>query len=68
MLFFLHAVERLGAERTGVIIGLVPIMASLAAVPILNEPLTTPLVIGMILVTAGTYLAARPSRRAAESR
>lgn len=65
MLFFLHAVERLGAERTGVIIGLVPIIASLAAVPILNEPLTLPLIIGMILVTAGTYFAARPPRQSA---
>ena len=62
MLFFLRAVERLGAERTGVIIGLVPIISGLAAVPVLGEPLTVPLIIGMCLVTAGTYFAARPAR------
>jgi drug/metabolite transporter (DMT)-like permease len=65
MLFFLRAVERLGAERTGVMIGLVPIISGLAAVPLLGEPLTIPLIIGMILVSAGTYFAARPSRKEA---
>ena len=65
MLFFLRAVEKLGAERTGVIIGLVPIISGLAAVPLLGEPLTWPLIIGMCLVTLGTYFAAKPPRRAA---
>ncbi|NBR12796.1 MAG: EamA/RhaT family transporter, partial [Alphaproteobacteria bacterium] len=37
----------------------------LAAVPLLGEPLTIPLIIGMILVSAGTYFAARPSRKEA---
>lgn len=63
MLFFLRAVERLGAERTGVIIGLVPIISGIAAVPLLGEPLTLPLIIGMCLVSAGTYFAARPPRK-----
>ena len=63
MLFFLRAVERLGAERTGVIIGLVPIISGLAAVPLLGEPLTLPLIIGMVLVSAGTFFAARPPRK-----
>jgi len=62
MLFFLRAVEKLGAERTGVIIGLVPIISGLAAVPLLGEPLTWPLIIGMCLVTAGTYFAAKPPK------
>jgi len=65
MLFFLRAVEQLGAERTGVMIGLVPIISGLAAVPLLGEPLTVPLIIGMILVSAGTYFAARPPRKKA---
>lgn len=65
MLFFLRAVERLGAERTGVIIGLVPIISGIAAVPLLGEPLTLPLIIGMCLVSAGTYFAARPPRKPA---
>ena len=65
MLFFLRAVEQLGAERTGVLIGLVPIISGLAAVPLLGEPLSMPLIIGMILVSAGTYFAARPPRKQA---
>jgi len=65
ILFFLRAVERLGAERTGVMIGLVPIISGLAAVPLLGEPLKLPLIIGMVLVSAGTYFAARPPRKKA---
>jgi len=63
ILFFLRAVERLGAERTGVMIGLVPIISGLAAVPLLGEPLTVPLIIGMVLVSAGTYFAARAAQK-----
>lgn len=62
MLFFLKAVAALGAERTGALIALVPILSGLAAVPLLHEPLTLSLVLGMILVSGGAYFAARPPR------
>jgi drug/metabolite transporter (DMT)-like permease len=62
MMFFLHAVKLLGAERTGALIALVPILAGLAAVPLLDEPLTLWLVAGLALVSSGAYLASRPIR------
>jgi drug/metabolite transporter (DMT)-like permease len=60
MLFFLRAVAILGAERTGALISLVPIISGLAAVSVLGEPLSAGLVAGLILVSAGAYLASRP--------
>jgi drug/metabolite transporter (DMT)-like permease len=60
MLFFLRAVAILGAERTGALISLVPIISGLAAVSVLGEPLSAWLVAGLILVSAGAFLASRP--------
>lgn len=62
MLFFLRSVSLLGAERTGALISLVPIIAGLAAVPLLDEPLSGWLVAGLVLVSIGAVLAARPIR------
>jgi drug/metabolite transporter (DMT)-like permease len=64
MLMFLRAVAILGAERTGAMVALVPVMAGLGAVPLLGEPLTGWLVAGLVLVSAGAFLSARPERRA----
>lgn len=60
MLLFLRAVAILGAERTGAIVALVPVIAGLGAVPLLGEPLTGWLVAGLAMVSAGAYLASRP--------
>ena len=62
MLFFLRAVSLLGAERTGALISLVPIIAGLAAVPLLDEPLSGWLIAGLALVSIGAFMAARPIR------
>jgi len=61
MLMFLRAVAILGAERTGALVALVPVMAGLGAVPLLGEPLTGWLVAGLTLVSLGAYLSARPA-------
>ena len=62
MVLFLKAVTILGAERTGAMVALVPVMAGLGAVPLLDEPLTVWLVAGLVLVSTGAFLAARPVR------
>ena len=62
MMFFLRAVSLLGAERTGALISFVPIIAGLAAVPLLDEPLSGWLIAGLALVSMGAVLAARPIR------
>ncbi len=59
MLLFLRAVAILGAERTGALVALVPVMAGLGAVPLLNEPLTPWLVAGLVLVSGGAFVSAR---------
>ena len=39
---------------------LVPVLAGLAAVPLLGEPLTASLLVGLCAVSAGAWYAARP--------
>lgn len=59
MLLFLRAVAILGAERTGALVALVPVLAGLGAVAVLNEPLTAWLVAGLALVSLGALLSSR---------
>jgi drug/metabolite transporter (DMT)-like permease len=59
MLLFLRAVAILGAERTGAMVALVPVIAGLGAVPLLGEPLTPWLVAGLALVSGGAFVSAR---------
>jgi drug/metabolite transporter (DMT)-like permease len=59
MLLFLRAVAILGAERTGAMVALVPVIAGLGAVPLLGEPLTAWLVAGLALVSGGAFISAR---------
>lgn len=65
MVLFLRAVSILGAERTGALVALVPVLAGLGAVPLLDEPLTGWLLAGLALVSTGAFLAARPAGRQA---
>lgn len=60
MLLYLKAVEALGPARVGALIALVPVLAGLAAVPLLAEPLTAWLGCGLLAVSLGAYLASRP--------
>lgn len=60
MMLFLKAVSILGAERTGAMIALVPVISGIAAVPLLNEPLNGWLVTALLLVSLGAFIAARP--------
>jgi drug/metabolite transporter (DMT)-like permease len=59
MLLYLRAVAILGPERTGALVALVPVIAGLGAVPLLNEPLTGWLIAGLVLVSGGAFLSAR---------
>ena len=60
MLLYLKAVEALGPARVGALITLVPVLAGLAAVPLLAEPLTGWLAAGLACVSLGAWLASRP--------
>jgi drug/metabolite transporter (DMT)-like permease len=59
MILFLRAVAILGAERTGALVAMVPVLAGLGAVPLLGEPLTAWLVAGLALVSGGAWLSSR---------
>jgi drug/metabolite transporter (DMT)-like permease len=59
MVLFLKAVAILGAERTGAIVALVPVITGLAAVQLLGESLSIWLVAGLALVSTGAFLSAR---------
>ena len=53
MLTFIGAVERLGAVKVGSILALAPLLAALAAVPLLGEPLSLAMLMGLIAVSIG---------------
>lgn len=61
MMLFLKAVHVLGAERTGALVALVPVLAGVAAAPLLGEALSGWLLAGLCCVSAGAFIAARPS-------
>lgn len=60
MMLFLKAVSLLGPARVSAIIALVPVLAGLAAVPLLGEPLSGWLIAGLLAVSCGAYFASRP--------
>lgn len=59
---FTQVVATFGPVRTTMITALVPALAALAAVPLLDEPLTGPALGGLLCVTAGLLLGLRAAR------
>ena len=53
MLTYIGAIERLGAFKAGSLLALAPLLAAVAAVPVLNEPLTPALIVGLVAVSVG---------------
>jgi drug/metabolite transporter (DMT)-like permease len=62
--WYYEGIKRIGPVRAGLFINFVPISAVFLAFLILDEPLTTSLLIGAVLVSAGVYLTTLGSRRA----
>lgn len=60
MVLYLRAVSILGPSRVAALIALVPVLAGLLAVPLLDEPLTVWLAAGLLSVSLGAFLASRP--------
>lgn len=59
MLLFLQAMARLGPNRLGAVMALVPALAGLGAVFILGEAFSWLLIAGLVLTSAGAWLGAR---------
>jgi drug/metabolite transporter (DMT)-like permease len=56
MLLYMRAVALLGPGRMGALMAIIPAGSGLLAVPLLDEPLTPALVLGLALVSAGAYV------------
>lgn len=65
MVLYLRAVSILGPARVSALLALVPVLAGLLAVPLLDEPLTAWLAAGLLAVSLGAFLASRPTPAAA---
>lgn len=61
MLCFMQAMQRLGPTRLGAVMAMVPAVAGLGAVFILQEPFSWLLVAGLAFTSAGAWLGARSS-------
>lgn len=61
-LWYFEGIQRIGASRAAIFINFVPINGVLLAMLILDEPLTSALVFGGLLVVSGSWLTNRPAR------
>jgi drug/metabolite transporter (DMT)-like permease len=59
MLLYTFAVRRLGTQTVALLMAFVPVFSALAAVPLLDEPLSATTLAGLAAVTAGAVLGAR---------
>ena len=62
-IWFYQGVEEIGPSRASIFINLVPIFATLIAVLILGEKLSSSLLIGAVLVVSGVYINNYPPKR-----
>lgn len=64
MLLYTQAVRRLGPQTVALLMAVVPGLSALAAVPLLDEPLSLLALAGLAAVTAGAVLGARQAPKA----
>jgi len=62
-IWFYQGVEEIGPSRASIFINLVPVFATLIAVLILGEKLSSSLLIGAVLVVSGVYINNYPPKR-----
>ena len=68
MLLYSFAINRLGSHTVALQMAFVPVISALAAVPLLNEPISLLTLGGLIAVTAGAMLGARAANEAGAER
>ncbi len=59
MFLYIRTIELLGPTRLGMLMALVPVLAGISAVPILNESLSSWALLGLVLVGLGAWLGNR---------
>jgi drug/metabolite transporter (DMT)-like permease len=60
--WYYSGIRAIGAARAGIFINLVPVFAIIMGYVILDEPVTSSLIGGGLMVISGVYLANRPSK------
>jgi drug/metabolite transporter (DMT)-like permease len=57
MIFYVKAVQKIGPSNMGAVMSIVPVISGVSALVVFNEPATAELVMGLILVSLGAWLA-----------
>jgi drug/metabolite transporter (DMT)-like permease len=57
MIFYVKAVQKIGPSNMGAVMSIVPVISGLAAIVIFNELITVELIMGLVLVSFGAWLA-----------
>ena len=59
MVFYMRAVRIMGPSKVGLCMALVPAISSIAAIPLLHEPMTLYLALGLTLTSVGAWVGNR---------
>ncbi|MEH6450253.1 MAG: DMT family transporter [Oleispira sp.] len=57
MIFYVKAVQKIGPSEMGAVMSIVPVISGIAAIVIFNEPVSEALIMGLVLVSLGAWLA-----------
>jgi drug/metabolite transporter (DMT)-like permease len=57
MIFYVKAVQKIGPSEIGAVMSIVPVISGIAAIVIFNEPVSEALIMGLVLVSLGAWLA-----------
>ncbi|MFT4776932.1 MAG: drug/metabolite transporter (DMT)-like permease [Oleispira sp.] len=57
MIFYVKAVQNIGPSNMGAVMSIVPVISGLAAIVIFNEQVTVELIMGLVLVSLGAWVA-----------
>ena len=59
MIFYMRAMKAIGPTKLGLCMAMVPVVAGIAAVPLLGEALSTPVAIGLLLTSLGAWVGSK---------
>ena len=57
MIFYVKAVQRIGPSEMGAVMSIVPVISGIAAIVIFNEHVSIELILGLMFVSLGAWLA-----------
>ena len=57
MIFYVKAVQKIGPANMGAVMSIVPVISGIAAIVMFNEPVSVELIMGLVLVSLGAWLA-----------